>query len=64
MELTVRHFRAALIMLMTGIHLTVATLAHGQAGFDLAGIQACTSAASLISDIRSRSLSLPKLGSG
>jgi hypothetical protein len=59
MELTatVRHVRAALIILMTGIHLTVATLALGQSGLDPAGIQACTSAASLISDIRSRSLS-------
>ena len=52
-----RRHRAAFVMLMIGVHLTVAMPAHGQAGFDPPGIQACTSAATLISDLRSRSLS-------
>ena len=52
-----RLFRAALAMSIIGAHLLAARPAHGQAGLDLAGIHACTSAASLISDIRIRSLS-------
>ena len=52
-----RRHRAALVMFVIGVHLTVAGPAHGQAGFDPAGIQACTSAATLISDLRSGSLS-------
>ena len=49
-------FRAALAMLVTGIHLAAAMPAHGQARLDAAGLQACTSVATLISDLRSRTL--------
>jgi len=52
-----RRHRAALVMLVIGVHLMVAMPAYGQPGFDSAGIQACTSAATLISDLRSRTLS-------
>ena len=48
---------AVLAILVIGVHLVTAMLAYGQAGLDPAGIQACTSAATLISDLRSRSLS-------
>jgi hypothetical protein len=48
---------AAPAILIIGVHLVTAMPAFGQAGLDLAGIQACTSAATLISDLRIRSLS-------
>jgi hypothetical protein len=48
---------AALATLIIGVHLVTAMRAYGQAGLDPAGIQACTSAATLISDLRIRSVS-------
>jgi hypothetical protein len=48
---------AALATLIIGVHLVTAMRAYGQAGLDPAGIQACTSAATLISDLRNRSVS-------
>jgi hypothetical protein len=52
-----RRLAAALAILIIGVHLVTAMPAYGQAGLDPAGIQACTSAATLISDLRSRSVS-------
>jgi hypothetical protein len=52
-----RRLAAALAILIIGVHLVTAMPAYGQAGLDPAGIQACTSAATLISDLRIRSVS-------